>query len=124
MCDFVYFSGAVVTTDEIPLNSVSSSNSENQQSTDPPIEEYDSTVDEAERRLLNATKNPTIDSNRLRVSPKQKSPLNRRHSDETISLLESQQGTPHLQNNLRDINAMSIASIYDREHNEVDDADK
>lgn len=124
MCDFVHFSDAVVPTDEIPLNSVDSTNSENQQSSDQTVQECDSTVNEAERRLLNVTQNPTVDCNRLRVTPKRKSPSNRRHSDETISLLESQQGTPHFQNNLRDINAMSIASIYDREHNEVDDADK
>lgn len=102
-----------MTTDEIPLNSVNSTNSENQQSA----------TDDAERRLLNVTQGPTVDCNQLRVTPQQKSPF-QRHSDETESLLDSQRGTENLQFNLRDINAMSIASIYDREHNEVDDADK
>lgn len=119
MCDIFLFKigfcffYAVVTTDEIPLNSVNSTNSENQQSA----------ADEVEQHLLDVTQASTVDCNRLRVLPKQKSPF-RRHSDETETLLESQRGTEFLHNNLHDINAMSIASIYDQEHNEIDDADK
>lgn len=112
---------AVVSTDEIPLNSVNSTNSENQQDS---LEQQQSAADEAERRLLDVRQAPTVDCSRLRVAPQQKSPFQRPHSDETQSLLNSQRGIVNSSNNLRDINAMSIASIYDREHNEVDDADK
>lgn len=112
---------AVVTTDEILLNSVNSTNSENQQSLEQ--QRQQSAVDEAERRLLDVRQGPTVDCTRLRAIPEQESPF-QRHNDETQSLLDSQRATENLPFNLRDINAMSIASIYDREHNEVDDADK
>lgn len=118
---FSFFLGAVVSTDEIPLNSVNSTNSENQRES---FEQQQSAADEAERRLLDVRQAPTVDCSRLRVAPQQKSPFQRPHSDETESLLNSQRGIVHSANDLRDINAMSIASIYDREHNEVDDADK
>lgn len=109
-----------MTPDEIPLNSVNSTNSENQQSS---LEQH-CAANEAERRLLDVRQAPTVDCTRLRVAPQQKSPFQRPHSDETQSLLDSQRGIVNSPSNLRDITAMSIASIYDREHNEVDDADK
>lgn len=121
MCDFrlIFSFDAVVTPDEIPLNSVNSTNSENQQS----FLQQLRAADEAERRLLDVRQEPTVDCSRLRETPQQKSPF-QRHSDETESLLDAQRGIISSPSDLRDINAMSIASIYDREHNEVDDADK
>lgn len=88
-----------------------------------PAANYDSAVNEAERRLLNVTHGPTVDLNRLRTSPSQKSPFQKRN-DETESLLESPRDRTNSVTNLRDINAMSVASVYDGEHNEIDDADK
>lgn len=41
-----------------------------------------------------------------------------------MSQLDTQHGRKRSTGNLRDINAMSVASIYDREHNEIMDADK
>lgn len=115
-----------MSTDEIPLNSVNSTNSENQQdSFEQQQQQQLSAANEAERRLLNVRQAPAVDCSRLRVAPQQKSPFQRPHSDETESLLNSQRGIEvNSTGNLRDINAMSIASVYDREHNEVDDADK
>lgn len=115
------FLDAVVTPDEIPLNSVNSTNSANRQSS---FERKLAAADEAERRLLDVRQAPTVDCSQLRVAPQQKSPFPRPHSDETQSLLNSQRGIGNSPSNLRDITAMSIASMYDREHNEVDDADK
>lgn len=85
--------------------------------------DYDSAVSEAERRLLNVRVGPTVDCNRLRTLRTQKSPFQKRN-DETESLLDSQQDRKHSVSNLRDINAMSVASVYDGENNEIDDADK
>lgn len=78
-------------------------------------------MNEAERRLLNISQGPSVD--RLRTTPHPKSTFEQ-PNNETESLLDSQQDTKHSVTNLRDINAMSIASIYDQEHNEIDDADK
>lgn len=107
-------------SEEIPLTN--SANAENQR-INQPHSGYDSAVNEAERRLLSVSQGPTVDCNRLRTSPQQKSPF-KSPNDETVSLIESQQEPTHSMTNLRDINAMSVASIYDQEHNEIDDADK
>lgn len=84
---------------------------------------YDSAVDEAERRLLSVTQAPTVDCSRLRTTPQEKS-LFEHNNGETTSLLVSQQEPSPSASNLRDINAMSVASIYDRESNDIMDADK
>lgn len=107
-------------SEEIPLNP---SNSENQRPDQSRLG-YDLAVDDAERRLLNVTKQPTIDSTRLRTSLHQKSPFQNKQNGNTVSQLDKQQDRKRSIGNLRDINAMSVASIYDREHNEIMDADK
>lgn len=107
-------------SEEIPLNPTNSENRRPEQSR----LGYDLTVDDAERRLLNVTKQPTIDLTRLRTSPHQKSPFQSEQNGNTVSQLDKQQDRKRSIGNLRDINAMSIASIYDREHNEIMDADK
>lgn len=99
---------------------MNSSNSENRR----PNDDYDSAVREAERRLLSVTQGPTVDVDRLRSSSEQQSQFQTLQNDESESLLDTEQERNRSTGNLRDINAMSIASIYDREHNEVDDADK
>lgn len=84
---------------------------------------YDTAVDDAERRLLNVTQRPTVDISRLRTSPQQISQFQGEQNGNTV--LGAQQAPPKRSvSNLRDINAMSVASIYDREHNEIMDADK
>lgn len=85
---------------------------------------YDSAVDDAERRLLSVNKPPTIDVSRLRTSPHQKSQFQTEQNGKTLSPLDAQLDRKRSVSNLRDINAMSIASVYDREHNEIMDADK
>lgn len=116
----VYF--LVELFDEIPLNPTKSDSNELSHS----HLDYDIAVDEAERRLLDIKQHPTIDTRQLRTSPEQKSPFNNVHKNgKRLSLtLDAQQDQRHSISNLRDINAMSIASIYDREHNEIMDADK
>lgn len=114
---FIYL---VILAEEIPLNS---SNSESQAVSQTRLG-YDLAVDEAERRLLNVTQHPTIDCGRLRITPKQKSPFDTDKHGKRLSLGDAQQDHDNLISNLRDINAMSIASIYDRENNEIMDADK
>lgn len=86
--------------------------------------DYDSAVNEAERRLLSVSQQPTVDCKRLRTSPSQKSPFRKKSPDENESLLDSQLDQKRLATNLRDINAMSVASVYDGEYNEVNDADQ
>lgn len=113
-----------IAPEEIPLNA---SNSENRRTNQTPAQSrlnYDLAVNDAERRLLNVTHPPTIDSTRLRTSNRQKSPFEGKANDENVSQLDTQQGRKRSISNLRDINAMSVASIYDREHNEIMDADK
>lgn len=106
---------AVVVSEEIPLTSTNSENQEISQ----PTSGYDSAVNETEKRLFSVSQDPSVDCNRLKTSPQQKSPFNNTN-DETESLLDTQQE----RSNLRDLKAMSIASIYDQEHDEIDDADK
>lgn len=107
-------------SEEIPLNP---SNSENHGAGQSRLG-YDTAVDDAERRLLNVTHRPTIDVSRLRTSPHQKSPFQSEENGKNVSPLDAQQDRHRAVSNLRDINAMSVASIYDREHNEIMDADK
>lgn len=109
---------SVVLSEEIPLTS---SDSECNQTPSQPRLGYDSAIDEAERRLLTAT-NPS--ASRLQASPQEKSQLNSERNGRPVSLLNTQQDRNNSVGNLLDINAMSVASIYDREHNEIMDADK
>lgn len=113
---------AVNSSEEIPLNPT---NSETKPVPSSSRSRYDTSADEAERRLLNVKKRPTIDCTRLRTSPQQESPFHSDGNGKTVSPLKTtQQVKVRSGGNLRDINAMSVASIYDREHNEIMDADK
>lgn len=118
-CSYVY---SVVLSEEIPLNSV---NSETNQTSNQPRLGYDSAVDEAERRLLTATNHSSIDVNYLRSLSQEKSQFHNQRNGKVVSPLNrTQQDREHSVGNLLDINAMSIASMYDQEHNEIMDADK
>ncbi|XP_031635097.1 anoctamin-1 isoform X2 [Contarinia nasturtii] len=114
----------VVSSEEIPLNPT---NSETKTRPNQSIESsscYDTSVDDAERRLLNVNQRPAVDCTRLRTIPQQESAFHSGQNGKTLSPLDmSQQDKVHSGSNLRDINAMSVASIYDREHNEIMDAD-
>lgn len=70
---------------------------------------YDIAVDEAEKHLLK------VPSNSRKIKPEIKNKRN-------VSLIDSSAAYPVT--NLHDINAMSVASIYDREDDDVMDADK
>lgn len=80
-----------------------------------------SAVDEAEKRLLDVARPTTNDWSRLRNTPQEKSQFQQQNGRNSLPLDAQQE---RFVNNLRDINAMSVASIYDREHNEIMDADK
>lgn len=79
-------------------------------------------VDEAEKRLLSAVEPPIVDCRRLRNTPRESSQFLQYQNGKNVLLVDAQQDRPR--SNLRDINAMSVASIYDRENNEIMDADK
>lgn len=74
---------------------------------------YDTAVDEVEKHLLNV----------LSHSRKTKA---ENQTKRNVSLIDSSTSIPaaYPMTNLHDINAMSVASIYDREDDEVMDADK
>ena len=113
-----------IAPEEIPLNASHSENRRTNQTPGQSRLNYDLAVNDAERRLLNVTHPPAIDCTRLRTSNHQKSPFQNEANDKNVSQLDTQQGRKRSIGNLRDINAMSVASIYDREHNEIMDADK
>lgn len=100
----------VESSEEIPLNN---SKKKQNQSND-----YDSVADEAEKQLLNVRSNRLLNTNKLKKNGKIE-PASLVDSA-TSTLLDAECSTT----NLHDINAMSIASIYDREDDDVMDADK
>lgn len=74
---------------------------------------YDTAVDEVEKHLLNGP------SHSRKTKPENQIKRN-------VSLIDSSTSIPaaYPVTNLHDINAMSLASIYDREDDDVMDADK
>lgn len=109
----------VVLSEELPLNPANSTS----QTSNPPRLGYESAVDEAEKRLLAVVKPSNPDCNRLRNTPREKSKFIQQNG-KNVLLLEPQQDRQRSVGNLRDINAMSVASIYDQELDEIMDADK
>lgn len=116
---------SVESSEEIPLNPNSTPNKKLKQSAKHLNHGYDSAVDEAEKHLLDIKAASGIDCNRLRSSQRNE---NVHQNGRAASLIDSatstQVGGGYPVTNLHDISAMSIASIYDREDDDVMDADK
>lgn len=109
-----------VPAEEIPLNPTNSETQTNNQSR----LHYDLSVNEAEHQLLNVNSNfDANDSTHLHTS-QQNSTSHTKRNGKIVSLLNTQHDFNRPVSNLRDINAMSVASIYDRENNDIMDADK
>lgn len=70
---------------------------------------YESATDDAEEHLLNASHRIDINERYVKLEP---------------ATSATQQHRKYPTSNLRDISAMSVASIYDREHFDIMDADK
>lgn len=89
---------------------------------------YDSAVDEAEKQLLDVNMPVAIDCSRLRSRINSETEKNgsiplRLNLTSPFSQQENKLNKAN-SSNLRDINAMSVASIYDKENNDIMDADK
>lgn len=115
---FILFRPKVVESpEEIPLNPTLKKQISNNNSN----HGYDSAVDDAEKQLLNVTVPSGVDCNRLHT---QKSERNGKAVSVADSATSTLLDAAYPVTNLHDINAMSIASIYDREDDDVMDADK
>lgn len=108
---FVNFVSAAESSEQIPLNPTKKKFQPND----------DSAIDDAERRLLDVIVPVSVDCNRLRTNKTDP-------NGKAVSVVDSATSTlldaEYPVTNLHDINAMSIASIYDREDDDVMDADK